>query len=91
MGQGIALRHAHRARFAATIIDVDQSGHAAQATEIGRRGCFLTDPSMLAHLIEIESYLALNEKEEAPLDLKSVFAGLEGGGMRGVQAYRPVS
>jgi DNA-binding GntR family transcriptional regulator len=32
--------------------------------------------AMLAHLIEIESYLALNEKEEAPLDLKSVFAGL---------------
>jgi DNA-binding GntR family transcriptional regulator len=32
--------------------------------------------AMLAHLIEIESYLALNEKEEAPLDLKSVFAKL---------------
>jgi DNA-binding GntR family transcriptional regulator len=32
--------------------------------------------AMLAHLIEIEGYLALNEKAAAPLDLKSVFAGL---------------
>ncbi len=32
--------------------------------------------AMLAHLTEIESYLALNEKEETPPDLKSVFAGL---------------
>jgi DNA-binding GntR family transcriptional regulator len=32
--------------------------------------------AMLAHLIEIEGYLALNEKDEAPLDLRSVFAGL---------------
>jgi hypothetical protein len=46
MGSGIALRHVHRARFAATIIDVDQSGHAARATKIGRRGCLLTDPSL---------------------------------------------
>jgi DNA-binding GntR family transcriptional regulator len=31
--------------------------------------------AMLAHLIEIEGYLVLNEKAESPLDLKSVFAG----------------
>jgi DNA-binding GntR family transcriptional regulator len=32
--------------------------------------------ALLAHLNEIESYLALHEKEELPMDLKSVFAGL---------------
>jgi DNA-binding GntR family transcriptional regulator len=32
--------------------------------------------AMLGHLNEIESYLALYEKEDAPVDLKSVFAGL---------------
>lgn len=32
--------------------------------------------AMLGHLNEIESYLALYEKEETPVDLKTVFAGL---------------
>ena len=32
--------------------------------------------AMLGHLNEIESYLALYEKEDAPVDLKSVFSGL---------------
>lgn len=31
--------------------------------------------AMLGHLNEIESYLALYEKEEAPADLKSIFSG----------------
>jgi DNA-binding GntR family transcriptional regulator len=32
--------------------------------------------AMLGHLNEIESYLALYEKEDTPVDLKSIFSGL---------------